>query len=242
MENIEYFSFRINLSTGAHPIYVDDILELCAPYKCCLVVKECADKKVKNDHVHGIIWNEAVDKDEFTKRMKALIPNVCGYNNGRYAICETELNGQNFYKACCYLCKGLREAKPLVIINTSFTEPQIEEFWLDFWAVKSTLIKKHQEDTSQRMIPKLFELHGQRVKQNCHNRYQVFMEWRSICLAEWKKELKPYDTDSFMRVVMGLMLQTDEVDFDIYTLDKHLKIAGFSNSSVEYYKRLDEEG
>jgi len=244
LSNRAYFSIRINVNKSCSIEQIQNLVKNYANTLACFEAKGF-DKLVKNDHVHLIIWNESgCDTDawekEFVERMKSEIKGVKG--NERYAVCHEK---KGFLNACLYLCKGYIHTPPIIIVNTSFTEPEIEWCWREYWHRHKVSIDKKKEDTSTRIIPRIWERFGDErphVNRSALSMvqekeyYELFEYWREVCLQIWEEEEKLYSHDKFMEVVMGLMLKSDPKKFNEFTKARHEKIAGFSNGALNRIK------
>jgi len=242
-----YFSIRINVNKSCTVEQIKNLVKNYTNTLACFEAKDC-DKEIKNDHVHLILWNEdEVDSENFAKlfveNMKLEIKGTRG--NERFAVCHKK---QPFLNACLYLCKGYISHEPNIIINTHFSEPEINWMWKEYWLRNRVSIDKKKEDTSLRIIPRIWERFGDE-RPHINNRhlslvqekeyYEVFTYWRLVCLQVWEEDEKPYSHDKFMEVVMALMLKSNPDKFERQTLNKHEKIAGFGNGALNRIKGLD---
>lgn len=247
MDETPYASFRINITGGSFPITLEEVKNFCSVYEHCLMCFEPKDATVKNNHVHVIVWGEAIEESEWRQRLHSEIKYISSSKN-RFAWCDPDLKGRNFTRACQYLCKGSRDCVADIPLNTDFTQPEIDAFWLAYWGEQTRIVKNNQEDTSTRMIPKLYQRHGLEVIRKMNEsdvpgrcaRYCLFKLWYDICMHEWYVEEKPYDRNKFMAVVMGLILRTDEESFNRNELEKCAKIAGFGNLHVNHGEQAME--
>lgn len=246
MENRKYFSFRINVGGNSFPILIEEIINFCSVYKHCLVCLENKDETVKNDHVHCLVWGEEIIEAEWRARIKKEIAYSTSSKN-RFAWCDPDINGREFGRACMYICKGTRSQLPNVVVNTDFTEPEIHKLWISYWNENLTIMKKAQEDTSERQIPKLFKKHGDFIREQLlqvplsQRQYINFKLCKKYVFQEYYEEQKAYDRNKFASVVMGLMLQTNRELFEAAEDDRLAKICGFSNLVVQQGENYLEE-
>lgn len=205
-------------------------------YRHSLVCKEDADEDVKNTHTHCLIWGDDMpsNEEDFAFLLKSKIGGCKG--NGRFAICNTE---KEFDRAVRYVCKGHKDTPPNIIVNThALTQAEILDAWARYWHDKVILKKKEHEDTSMRLMNRLWENNKTEFEGLCgvfKNRYELFKYWHGKVMDAYVKELKTYDDDKFMAHVNGLMLQSDPEGFRIARWHKHCKMAGFSNAAVEAF-------
>lgn len=237
-ENREYFSFRVNINKF---IAEADIVSFFNRYPNALVCREDADEEVKNTHCHCLIWGSGMPTDvEMWREIACKAMNCAG--TGRHAICD---NDKPFDNAVRYVCKGHKETPPTIIVNTTpLTQAEILDAWARYWHDKIVLVKKKHEDTSMRLMDRLWKDNQEEFVELCtvaKNRYDIFKFWHAKVLDIYVKELKTYDDDKFMAHVNGLMLQSDPESFRACRWSKHCKMAGFSNAAVEHYESVDEK-
>ena len=229
--SLNYFSSRVNISSSVSRADVSNFLKLYPTHVCAF---EGADKEVKNDHCHIVIWGEgAVDylteeyKLNWTTRLKEKCPGAKG--NGRFST-QNEHKG-SLQKALQYVCKGTVNTQPDIISFATITPQKIEECWLAYWGENLKSQKKKQEDTSGHFNARLWNAKSEFISNYVWTvpaalrRITVWKYWlkeyREICVEELKSiDFQKMDAACNMFALKTLGTAEAEI-MDDYFLKKH---------------------
>jgi len=243
MEDRDYYSVRINISKS---VPIAAVISFFEKYDNVLICFEHKDKDIKNDHCHVLIWGCILNHEDFKSALESAIKGAKG--NNRWAWCEYSTKNP-FWSGVKYLCKGTQDSQPVIVLSKGITDIEHLVAYNEFWIHNMISSRKKAEDTSMRMVPRLLEMWQDseehiRIQQNkkSSKAYELFRFWRQMALDEWHKEKKGIDDDNLMKVVNGLCLQSDKQLYDVRTLYKHEKLAGFGNASADRYRESWEVG
>lgn len=238
-DEIDYFSFRINISKSCTRAQVANLLSRHEHVLACF---ENADRDVKNDHCHIVIWNEKINEEAFVARMKLEIPGTKG--NGRYAVCrEHEKLEKELKCALQYICKGTIQTLPDVIISQGINNLEIEQHWRNYWSHNLVSTQKKKEDDSMRNIEVIwrknvekFESFKISLKDEPTSKWFCAwgLFWYDAVCEHYFDEFKVWEDAKITGIINGLLLRSDRVMFQNRKEQKIMSLLGLNNLEKNY--------